>query len=118
MKYEGNKQDLVRFVAERLTGEFYIVKFENNSYDLSGKGKFIYTSIKKATKAIEFVIFCNFCQGHYWHKGKNNTFEKEQGWMRNSGKVETSKNEFKQMAKDLTKQLLADKLFIIEKINL
>jgi hypothetical protein len=118
MKYEGNLQDLVSFSAERITSDYFVIKFQNQPYDFSGKGKFVYRSVGYATAALNNHMFVNLLQGHYWHKGKNNTFEKEKGQMRNGGLIAGLSQEFKKMAKELVKQLLADKIFTIEKINL
>lgn len=115
MKYEGNLNDLI--FAAKPVQQAFVVKFNNQVLDLfSNKGKFVHSTEGYAKKALRQYIYANFCQGHYWHKDKNNTFAKEKGWMRNNGKVGISAPEFKLMAKKLTDQLLKDKIFVIEKI--
>lgn len=115
MKYEGDIEDLV-FAAFKI-GDLFVVRFQGVPYAVNHK-KIFYDSAKGAETALRHHIYCNFCQGHYWHLGKKNTFAKEKGWMRNNGKVADNAKEFKTFAKEMTKQLLADKIFTIEKINI
>lgn len=118
--YEGQLEDLVKFCA-LVVSEFWVVKFKGKTLSLTGKGsneKILHSAESRAKKILTDHIYCNFCQGHYWHKGLKNTFEKEQGWMRNSGTVATSEKEFSVMAKEMVEWLLNEKIFTIEKITI
>lgn len=120
MKYEGDLQDLIQFGCEKIE-TLYVIKFQGMTISCSGKNTkqtVLFSSAGRARRNLEDHIYCNFCQGHYWHKGKNNTFAKEKGWERNSGKVSSSEKEFKVFAKQMTDQLLKDKIFTIEPVTL
>ncbi len=116
MKYEGNLEDLVQFgICEKITTRF-VIKFQGVAYCIGKKE--LFSSEGYAKRALRDHIYGNFCQGHYWHNGKNNTFSKNKGWDRNGGVVSRSREEFKVFAKEMTDQLLKDKIFTIETIVL
>jgi hypothetical protein len=117
--YEGNLEDLIQFGASRIS-EFFIVKFQGKTISIGNQPKKDTFHITEgyAKMALRNHIYNNFCQGHYWHKGKKNTFENEHGWMRNSGMVAKSQKDFKVMAAEMTEWLLVEKIFTIEKITI
>jgi hypothetical protein len=114
MKYQGKIEDIVSGSAE-LKDEIFILKL-GNKIVTTEKGKTSFDSFKQAQKALEKIVYSQFCHGHYWHKGKNNTFEQEGGWLRNNGNVDKNAKEFAKFATEMTKQLLIDKIFEIKKI--
>ena len=118
MKFEGDITDLVKFKA-RPVKEFWVIKLNHIIYSFDKREKdAFYTKEGYAKASLRNHIYANFCQGHYWHKGLNNTFEKEGGLQRNNGNVDKSREEFYTMANEMTEQLLKDKIFTIEKIIL
>ncbi|MEO6305110.1 MAG: hypothetical protein ABIP51_18270 [Bacteroidia bacterium] len=110
MKYEGELEDLVKFTAESMS-EKWLILFQSTPYILSNKHTFKLKS--GALTALRTHIYANFCQGHYWHKGKDNTFAKEKGWERNNH----PEKEFKKMAKEMSDYLLKEKIFQIIQIK-
>ena len=114
MEYEGPIEHLLMGGQE--VPPMYIIKLNGKTIQI-GKSP-LYSSEGRAKGSLTKHIYCNFCQGHYWHKGKNNTFAKEEGWNRNGGVVAKSELEFKKFAKEMTQQLLKDGIFTIEKIEL
>jgi hypothetical protein len=104
MDYFGNIEDLKSGAS--VVTELYVIKLGDSILDVGEKSRPVYDTLESAKRALTNHVYANFCQGHYWHKGKDNTFAKEMGWERNGGKVSKSSEEFKQMAKDLTKSLL------------
>ena len=116
--YEGDLQDLVAFALTKID-EMYVVKFQGKVYSFGNDLRHAFhTSEGYAKKALRDHIFGNYCQGHYWHKGKKNTFAFEKGWSRNNGYVDQSRKEFKKMSEEMTEWLLENKIFTIEKISL
>lgn len=117
--YEGPLEDLIAFGAMTVT-EKWIVKFQGKTLILghSAKNDLIHNSEGFAKRALREHIEANYCQGHYWHKGKKNTFAKEMGWMRNNGNTGASRADFKKFAYETTDWLLEQKIFTIEKIQL
>jgi hypothetical protein len=113
--YEGDLQDLVAFTPSIDLNEYFVIKFQGQ---VVNGNKPLHTSYGRAKASLRSDIFANFCQGHYWHRGKNNTFAKEKGWARNGGLVDKSRKEFKIMAEQMTEWLLQEKIFTIEKVNL
>lgn len=87
-------------------------------FPIGSGGRIIFNSEKRAKNALVDHIYGNYCQGHYWHKGKDNTFAHEGGWNRNGGDVAKSRKEFKEFAKQTTEWLLDNRYFTIEKVNL
>jgi len=109
MKYEGDINDLV-FYTEPVN--FYYITFNDKCYKINDKITF--ESYQEAKENLIKYIYVNFCQGHYWHKNKDNTFSKNEGWLRNNGLVSKSQKEFEKMSVDLTEYLLDEKIFIIK----
>ena len=114
IKYSGDLNDLVLFGAE-LIEDLYYITFQDKIYSLEDKK--VFTSFNNAKQKLTKHLYRNFCQGHYWHENKNNTFSQNLGWMRNSGNVNKSDKEFKELAKQLTETLLNDKVFKIQKFS-
>lgn len=117
--YDGNVSDLVEFGARPIS-DFWIIKLQGVAYCIGRdeKKNSFHTSEGRAKFALTNHIYANFCQGHYWHKGKNNTFAIEKGWERNNGRVGPSSIEFKDMAKQMTEWLLESNIFTIVKVTL
>ncbi len=118
MEWVGDLNDLIKFGSEPISE--WCIKFNNTRIQLNKRQ--LYTTEGRAKQALQHHIYCNFCQGHYWHEKTNNTFNCEGGWMRNKGTKANLNNtdliekEFKKFSKDLTKNLLDKKIFTIEKI--
>lgn len=63
------------------------------------------------------MLTANYHQGHYWHKGKDNTFEKEGGHMRNGGKMAGLDKVFKELGADLTEKALKCRMFTLRQLQ-
>lgn len=112
LEFEGDLNDLVSLSTK--ISDLYCIMFNNECYQLNKN--ITYKTVKAAEHGLYNYIYQNFCTGHYWHKDKNNTFSKNLGWTRNNGVVDISIPEFKKMAKQLTKNLLDNKIFEVKKI--
>lgn len=114
-EWEGPLEDLVKFGCREVL-EFWVVKLNGKTYEI-GK-KTLYESEGKAKGALKKHLYYNYCQGHYWHKGKNNTFAHEKGWMHNGGPIGGLDKLFKVMGAETAEWLLERKIFTIEKLRL
>ncbi len=118
MEWIGDKNDLIKFGTE-FVKDVYVIKFDNKIINLFYKKAFTYKSYNFAKSKLREHLYCNFCQGHYWHEKLVNTFSIEKGWMRNNSQsTDKSSAEFKIMAKELTDHLLENKIFEIVKLEL
>jgi len=90
IKYSGDLNDLLIFTTK--VEELYYISFKDNCYKLDKQ--IFFNSYNKAKSNLVKHLYHNFCQGHYWHKNKDNTFSKNMGWERNGGNVNMSKDEF------------------------
>ncbi len=116
MKYEGDLKDLELFTKVIEINKFCFIYLNKKPIQLGNTAWF--KSEVSAKSAIKSHLYANLCQGHYWHKGKNNTFSKEKGWERNNGSVIKTAKEFKIMAKQMTDYLLKEQIFEIKQVNL
>jgi len=110
MKYTGDQEDLM-FAGEYVKG-FWFIKFKGKIIKLNNK--VTYSTFNKAKAGLKTHIYQQFCQGHYWHKNKGNSFEKEGGFMRYGGhELGRCGEDFKPMSKEMTDWLLGEGIFII-----
>lgn len=92
--YTGNLKDLILHGSESME-EYWFILFQGKPYFVSyTKGSGLHRTEALAKVALKKHIEAQFCQGHYLHKGKGNTFEQEGGWTRNNGNVNISRREF------------------------
>lgn len=94
--------------------DVYVVTYNGQIITIDGKTTF--SSINKAKNNIQKVLTANYIQGHYWHKGKANTFCDEGGQMRNNGIMNGLDKIFKKLGAELTNELLDNSIFIIKKL--
>ena len=97
------------------TPEIYVVKHKGKIVDLDGKQTF--SRVGYAKSRLKKVLTANYNQGHYWHKGKKNTFAAEGGHFRNGGKMAGLDKIFKEFGSKLADELLDNSMFTIEKIQ-
>lgn len=95
--------------------EIYVVTYDDKIITLGGKTTF--SKYAYAKNRLCYVLTSNYHQGHYWHKGKNNTFSDEGGHMRNGGVMSGLDKIFKKLGKELTEKLLNENVFVIKKYN-
>jgi len=115
MKYEGNKDDLFQFVG-KCVSDLWVIKMDGKTYKMDC-GQLAHGSYNRARRVLISAMKANFYQGHYWHKGKDNTFEHEGGQMRLDGVQRGLDVIFDPMAEKFVDQALKDGLIVIEKIN-
>lgn len=95
--------------------DIYVVTHNDKIITIDDKSTF--SSVSDAKRKLQKILTANYHQGHYWHKGKNNTFSKEGGHMRNGGVMAGLDKIFKKLGKELTDELLSNGTFVIKKIQ-
>ena len=95
--------------------EIYVVTYDDKILSLDGKTTF--SKYAYAKNRLHSVLTSNYHQGHYWHKGKDNTFAAEGGHMRNGGVMSGLDKIFKKLGKELTEELLDENVFAIKKLQ-
>jgi hypothetical protein len=113
-EWSGPLDDLLFSAYE--VPDLWVIQFKGRSYQM-GK-KMVHTSEGRAKAALRKHIEANYHQGHYWHKGKKNTFADEGGHFRNGGVMAGLDKIFKEMGKETTEWLLNEGIFTIEKIKI
>lgn len=114
--WEGDLKDL-NFWSNPVNLHPWCIKFQNEYVILdTSKSKGMYETKNKALSDLKRHLFKNFLQGHYWHKGKNNTFTKFKGLARNNGIQAGLDEDFTELTKRLMKNLLEKKIFTVEQI--
>jgi hypothetical protein len=97
------------------TPDIYVVTYNDKIITIDGKTTF--SKASNAKNRLKRMLTANYHQGHYWHKGKKNTFADEGGHMRNGGVMAGLDKVFKKLGKELTDEVLANETFKIEKIQ-
>lgn len=95
--------------------DIYVITHNDKIITIEGKTTF--STIINAKKKLQKVLTANYHQGHYWHKGKENTFSDEGGHMRNGGVMAGLDKIFKKLGKELTEELLSNGIFVIKKMQ-
>lgn len=114
--YVGDLKDLISHGSEPIE-DYWFILFQGKPYSINfGKASGLHRSEALAKAALKKYILCQFIQGHYWHKGKNNTFEHERVLMKPSANHSVVERELKQMSIELTEWLLSENIFEIKQL--